>query len=383
MIWGGAGAMNVSVGLIDTIEFMPYRLPLTRPWCSACGQLGERRGWRVQVRCGRLRGYGDCAPLPAAGTEEVGVAWDWLNGWRVRNLRRPLGAALDDLAEADTVIDAAWGSNPAPAARYAAECALADLAAQGAGVSLAHWLSAGDSRGGGGSPRGALDLVPVNAALGALGDITPAVLRDWGSAGYQVLKVKVGLGPPAEDLRRLAALAPHIPEGVALRLDANRAWNLGQASDVIARLAGLRVEALEEPLRDPSATDLRRLQAEAGFPLALDESLHSPGATWNLADLPVRRVVLKPAAIGGLRRTLAIAARARDAGLEVVLTSLIDSAAGLWPTVHLAAAVGGKIPHGLATGQWLARDLGEAPRPRAGFIQVPSAPGGGFRPGPP
>jgi o-succinylbenzoate synthase len=294
-----------------------------------------------------------------------------------------LRSALDELAETDAAIDAAWGSDPAPAARYGAECALADLAAQGDGVSLAQWLSVRDSKDGGAGPRRALELVPVNAALGALGDITPAVLRDWGSAGYQVLKVKVGLGPPEEELRRLTALAQHIPQRVALRLDANRAWNLGQASGAIAGLAGLRVESLEEPLRDPSAADLRRLQAEAGFPLALDESLHGPGTTWALADLPVRRVVLKPAVIGGLRRTLALAAQARDAGLEVVLTSLIDSAAGLWPTVHLAAAVGGKIPHGLATAHWLARNLGEPPRPRAGFIQVPSVPGTGFRPWPP
>jgi o-succinylbenzoate synthase len=368
------------VGLIDTIEFIPYRLPLTRAWRSACGNFSERRGWLVQVRCGGLRGYGDCAPLPAAGTEEAGHAWDWLSTWRVRTLRRPLATILDDLWEADSAVSGHLGSDPAPAARYAAECALADLAAQGAGVSLAQWLSAGDSRDGGDSPRGAFGLVPVNAALGALGDIALTVLRGWCSAGYKVLKVKVGVGPPEEELRRLAALAQHIPAGVVLRLDANKAWNLGQASDVIAGLAGLPVESLEEPLRDPSTTDLRRLQAEAGFPLALDESLHSPGTTLGLADLPVRRVVVKPAAIGGLRRTLALAAQARDAGLEVVLTSLIDSAAGLWPTVHLAAAVGGKIPNGLATAHWLARDLGEPPRPGAGFIQVPSVPGTGFRP---
>ncbi len=373
------------MGLIDTIEFMPYRLPLARTWRSACGNLSERRGWLVQLRCGGLRGYGDCAPLPAAGTEEAGDAWVWLSAWRARTLRQPLRSALDELAETGAAIDAAWGSDPAPAARYGAECALADLAAQGDGVSLAQWLSAWDTghawpEAAPGLAPNALDLVPVNAALGALGDITPAVLRDWGSAGYQVLKVKVGLGPPAEELRRLTALAQHIPQRVALRLDANKAWNLGQASDVIAGLAGLPVESLEEPLRDPSTTDLRRLQAEAGFPLALDESLHSPGTTLGLADLPVRRVVLKPAAIGGLRRTLALAAQARDAGLEVVLTSLIDSAAGLWPTVHLAAAVGGKIPNGLATAHWLARDLGEPPRPGAGFIQVPSVPGTGFRP---
>jgi o-succinylbenzoate synthase len=363
--------------VIETVDLIPYRLPLTRPWRSARGGLGERRGWLIRVGSVELWGYGDCAPLPAAGTEEPAVAWAWLDAWRKRSLRHALGSALDDLAEASPAPGAAWGAGPAPAARNAAECALADLAARRAGVPLARWLSAG-----------AVERIPVNAALGALGDIVPADLLASVANGYRVLKVKVGLAPPGEELRRLAGLVPHIPDGVALRLDANGAWTLGQAQRVMAGLAGLaeramlRVESLEEPLRDPSAPDLRRLQAEAAFPLALDESLHRPGTDWDPTDLPVRRVVLKPAVIGGLRRTMALAARARAAGPEVVLTGLIESAAGLWPTVHLAAALGGTIPQGLATAHWLSRDLGEPPRPDGGWIDLPPGPGGGYCPGP-
>lgn len=361
--------------MIETIDLIPYRLPLTRPWRSARGGLGERRGWLLRVGSRGLFGYGDCAPLPAAGTEETAGAWDWLNAWRVRGLRRPLCSVMADLAEVGDATGSVWTAEPAPAARYAAECALADLAARRAEIPLARWLN-----------PAAAHRVPINAVLGALGDLAPTDLATAAAEGYRVLKVKIGLAPPGEELRRLAALAPHLPSGVALRLDANGAWTLAQAQRmtaglmVLAERSGLQVESLEEPLRDPGDADLRRLQAEVGFPLALDESLHRPGSAWDLTALPVRRLVLKPAVVGGLGRTLALAHQARAAGLELVLTGLIESAAGLWPTVALAAALGADIPQGLATAQWLARDLGGPPRPGNGWIAVPPDPGSGFSP---
>jgi O-succinylbenzoate synthase len=60
--------------LIERVDLVPYRLPLARVWASARGNFRERRGWLVSVRCGDLRGYGDCAPLPEAGTETAEAA---------------------------------------------------------------------------------------------------------------------------------------------------------------------------------------------------------------------------------------------------------------------------------------------------------------------
>ncbi len=92
----------------------------------------------------------------------------------------------------------------------------------------------------------------------------------------------------------------------------------------------------------------------------------------------MRRLVLKPAALGGLRRTLALARRLQAGGIEVVITSLIESAAGLWPTAQLAAAIGSPIPQGLATADWLREDLGPPPRVQAGHLDLPDSPGSGF-----
>lgn len=355
--------------MITAIALSPYRLPLRRPWCSARGAVGERLGWLVGCEADGLVGYGDCAPLPAAGTEDRAAAWGWLSAWRETALGRTPCAALMELEGTDG--DGKGGA--APAARYAAECALADLAAQAAGVPLARWLAPG-------TELDAQPSVPVNAALGPLAEVTGAGLADCATEGYLVFKVKVGLAGLRSELRQIEDLASSLPPGGRLRLDANGAWTLAEAQRAVAALNALPIEALEEPLGDPAPANLGALQGLAGFPLALDESLTRPGTVWDLHDLPVRRLVLKPAGLGGLRRTLALAGTAARAGIEVVVTSLIESAAGLWPTVQLAAAIGSPIPQGLATAAWLARDLGGPPRPRAGRLEIPRVPGGGFRP---
>jgi o-succinylbenzoate synthase len=315
------------------------------------------------VRCevGQFRGYGDCAPLPAAGTEDEAAAWAWLCAWRERALGRPLRSALQDLAEADV---------RSPTGQFAAECAMADVAAQLEGLPLARWLDPSTD-----SARS----VPVNAALGGLVVLTPEDLAASAAEGYRVFKVKVGVEALDVELDRLARLADALPPGGQFRLDVNGAWTLHQARRALTALDELPIEALEEPLRHPDLDALSLLQARVGFPLALDESL-TRGAWPDLSAVPVRRLVLKPAVLGGLRRTLAMARAAQAVGLEVVVTSLIETSAGLWPTLQLAAAVGSPIPQGLATAGWLTQDLGEPPRPEAGAIAVSAVPGGGFLP---
>jgi o-succinylbenzoate synthase len=347
--------------VIEGLDLRPYRLPLRRGWQSARGTLAERAGWVVRARADGHAGLGDCAPLPAAGTETAERALEALLEWRRRLSGCPLETAVGLVGT---------GPTEAPAARFAVECALLDLAARRAGVPLRRWLK----------PRAA-DSVEVNAALGALRGVTPATLQQKLAAGFRIIKIKVGLEEPRSELERLSGLADGLPAGAGLRLDANGAWTLEQARRVVDRLNGLPIESLEEPLREPRYADLRRLQSAARFPLALDETLHRPGRPIELETLPLPRIVLKPAVLGGLRRTLETAERAQGLGIGVVLTSLIESAAGLWPSLQLAAAVPSCLAHGLATSEWLARDLGDAPVVRRGRIRLPERAGSGFRPG--
>jgi o-succinylbenzoate synthase len=346
--------------VIAHLDTQPYCLRLKRPWQTSRGVLTQRKGWLVRAAAEGLCGYGDCAPLPEAGTETPEAAGAALSRLADQASGRPLQAVLAEIAQAGP---------PAPAARCAVECALLDLAAKGAGAPLRVLLSPE-------SPA----LLRVNAALGPLWRQTPKILQTTCREGFRILKVKAGLEPLAIELSRLRELSAAMPPEAAFRLDANGAWNPAEATRFITGLGHLPIESLEEPLRAPDADALGRLQAEAGFPLALDESLLRLDPELQLAGLPVRRLVLKPAVIGGFTKTLAIAERARHLGLQVVITSLLESAAGLWPVAQLAAAVASPAPQGLATSDWLAEDLGPAPMPTGGCITFPAAAGSGFRP---
>jgi len=346
--------------VIERLVVTPYRLPLRRTWRSARGPSRERVGWLVCAHADGLRGYGDCAPLPQAGTEGPEAALAALGDWQARAVGRPLETLIEDMAATRT---------RTPAAGYALECALLDLAAQRTGLPLRRWLSpaAGDS-------------LEVNAALGALRNLSAEGIRAACTSGFRVLKVKVGLQDVSNELTRLKAVAHRLPPGTSLRLDANGAWGPEKAMGMVEALNALPVEALEEPLREPRAGDLERLQSAAVFPIALDESLYRSATPVDLETLPVHRIVLKPAVVGGLRRTQDLAIRAAGLGIEVVLTSLIESAAGIWPTAQLAAAVPSCQAHGLATSDWLALDLGAPPSTATGRIALGEHPGSGFRP---
>jgi o-succinylbenzoate synthase len=322
----------------------------------------------VVASCKGISGYGDCAPLPEAGTEPAASAEHRLRHWCRASARpntRQRQASLTTLLEqlADEL------PSETPAADCAVETALLDLQARILGLPLRRLLSAD-----------ACDSIVVNAALGSAAELSRQQVSTALTQGWRVLKVKVGTADPEQELRRLGEVAKILPDDALLRLDANGAWTWPTATGFISGLHGLPIDCIEEPLASARDADLARLQANAPFAIALDESLARRPWPIDAAALPVRRLVLKPAAIGGLRPTLRLAHAALECGRQVVLTSLVESAAGVWATAQLAAATDSPLAHGLATADWLQQDLGPAPRARLGRITLPRRPGSGFVP---
>jgi L-alanine-DL-glutamate epimerase-like enolase superfamily enzyme len=195
--------------------------------------------------------------------------------------------------------------------------------------------------------------------------------------GYSVLKLKVGLSGGREEIHLLHDLLRCLPIGISLRLDANCAWDEMEAEGFLCALAGLPVESVEDPLASPDMEKWSRLQAKVPFPLAADESLRIMGADAVFNQPLVRRVVLKPMVLGGLLPALALARRAHEANVECVVTTTVDSAVGVTAALHLAAAVGNDLAHGLATSAWLCSDVGNPPLPANGVLQPGDRPGTG------
>jgi o-succinylbenzoate synthase len=258
-----------------------------------------------------------------------------------------------------------------PAVRCALECALLDLISQREAAPLHRWLNPESS-----------SRVRVNANIGALDDgsidqATAAIKR-----GYTTLKLKVGISDVPGEIKQLRLLCSELPESIQLRLDANRAWDAKTARAFLQGIGELPVESLEEPLAEPDLQTLAQLQGETDVALALDETVAELDKhSWSQLH-PLRRIILKPVVLGGVLPSLQLGRCAQELGIEVVVTTTVDSAAGVWAATQLAAAVDptGQLCHGLGTSAWLQRDLGAGPEIQNGTITIPPTPGLGFLP---
>jgi len=302
---------------------LAYRAPIT----TAYGTLDRREVVLLTVvdEDGRT-GRGEAAPLAGFTPETVDEAEAALQRW------------------------ADEGTDPSayPTARAAIDSALLDLASARAGRPVHDLLSPG-------SPA----ELPVAALVAGptVDDLADAARRAVAD-GHPGVKVKVGVGPFEADLERVAAVRAAI-DGAGLRLDANGAWCVSEAIDRLGRLAAFHPEFVEEPTA--GLDDNAAVRAASPVPVAVDESAPDlPSIERALAVRAADVLIVKPSALGGPRPTAEAARRATDAGLRVVVTSLLEGSVGIRATAHLASALGLLQPApGLATAGLLATDVGE------------------------
>lgn len=324
--------------LIKNVRVVPYKRALVRPWQTAQGALMVRRGWEVIVENDDgFTGWGEAAPLPEAGTETF------------ESCKRALMCLADKLnarSVQQALADIKTVALAGPAARCAFETALIDLLAQDHGVSSARWLN---------DPPG--QDVEVNAAAGMLSNLSPAGLSSLHAEGYRVIKVKVGVKPVEAELIHLLHLSEGLPSDVRWRLDANGAWTLDQASVFLENAQDLPIESMEEPLARPNARDWENLQERVPFALAQDESFHQ-------VDLggTVRRVVIKPMAVGGPLSAYRLGRSLQDREVETIVTTTIDGPVGTRAALTTAQALDPqqRWAHGLDTGGWFVDQTGFA-----------------------
>lgn len=203
-----------------------------------------------------------------------------------------------------------------------------------------------------GLPDPVRDRVPVNALIPDEAPVEAAARAALAVAdGFRTVKVKVG--DPA-DVDRVTAVRDAIGPDVALRLDANGAWDLDTARLRLRRMADSAPEFVEEPVA--GLGEMARLRRKVSILIAADESVRGIEDVRQLASTGAADVlILKVQACGGAVRGLHWA---EDAGVPVVVTSMLETSVGLGAGVALAAALP-ELPYacGLATGSLLAGDV--------------------------
>jgi len=196
--------------------------------------------------------------------------------------------------------------------------------------------------------------VPVNVTVPAL-DPDPA-RRLVEESGCRTAKVKVAEPgqDEAADLARVAAVRAALgPEGL-IRVDANGAWDVATAIARIRRLSEFGLEYVEQPVA--TIEGMRLVREAVGVAIAADESVRTAPDPLAVAEAGAADIlVMKVQPMGGVRRTLELAARA---GLPVVVSSALESSVGMAAGVAAAAALPDlQYACGLGTVSLLAGDV--------------------------
>lgn len=327
---------------IARISWRPFAIPMRAAFSAAHGATTSREGVLVRLEAADgVTSLGEASPLPSYGGGSVAAVVDALPAVSSRLLA---GLSHTLVAPESWRWPHAAGTPALPALACAVETALAAMAAARARQPLWRWLC-GDAAG---APA---PVIPVNGTIGAPTTAGAAIEAAAATAaGYRTLKLKVGIAPE-DDARRVSAVRAAIGPDVALRLDANGAWGPVWAPARMAMARDAGVLLVEQPL-PPGAGALAGMAALARefapVRVAADESCRTAADIEALAGTGLVAIV-KPM-VSGLAEAVRMLRRARDLGVECIVTTTLDAGVGTAAAMHLAALLPEpRLACGLAT----------------------------------
>ena len=349
---------------VDRVEIRHVRIPYVTPFESSAGREAAKDCILLRAWADGLAGWGE-SPVSSAPfyvEETVDTAWPILLEFLVP---RVLGRAFSEPAEL-----AGW-LRPIRRnymAKAGLEAAVWDLVAQARGVSLARAL------GGTRTHIGVGMSVGLEPAIGAILDR----IETWLAGGYRRIKVKI---KPGLDAALIAAVRSRFGP-IALAADANGAYTSADAP-ALAALDAYDLVMLEQPLDHDDLVDHAALARVLRTPICLDESIGSAAGARKALDLGACRIVnLKAARMGGLCEALRCHAVCLERGVPVWCGGLLETGVGRAANVALASLPGFTLPADLgASRRYFREDViePEVTVNRDGTVDVPSAPGLGFR----
>lgn len=188
---------------------------------------------------------------------------------------------------------------------------------------------------------GAKQRTPVYTTEGGwLHLATEAIVRETvmaQEAGFQGAKVKVGLPRVADDVARLAAVRKAVGDGFEIMVDANQCFTLSEALRRAAAYADLGIAWFEEPLPADDLDGHARLAAASAVPIAVGESLYSPGQFADYVQRGAASILqVDVARIGGITPWLKVAHLAECHNLAIAPHFLMELHASLTAAVPAA-----------------------------------------------
>ena len=160
-------------------------------------------------------------------------------------------------------------------------------------------------------------------------------------AGHQALKLKIGFDL-AQDIQNIKSLRALLGKKGQLMVDANQAWTVNEAKEMMQKIAAYDIKWLEEPIHaDRPDDEWRSVKASGNTPLAGGENIMGDRHFNRLIEAGYLSVIQPDLAKwGGLTETVPVARKIIAAGIRYC-PHYLGGGIGLLASAHALAAVGG------------------------------------------
>lgn len=157
------------------------------------------------------------------------------------------------------------------------------------------------------------------------------MLENIRTCGFSTIKLKAGFPDDVERVQKIRQQFPHL----RIRLDANQGWTFGQACAIINQLQDLEIELIEEPITG-TPEQLYRLTQISTIPILLDETIQN-AEDLNIYKDCIAGIVVKLAKSGGMQAARILIEKAQSHGLDVMLSSMVESSLGIVQALPLVS----------------------------------------------
>lgn len=355
---------------IAAIEVIPVRLPMKAVLTLSRGpsrtlEEGKRIALVKMTDSDGNVGWGEAGPSRRWSAETVESCTSAIRQYLAPVL---VGHDIFDIAGAHAKmnLELASGLDPGqPIAKCAIDLALHDLIGKRLGINLQSWL---------GAKRAA--SIPLARLVSAATPEEAARITESALAeGFRGFKVKVGHHKDRDiDIVRAVVQASR---GGYVWADANQGYTLEEALRMARAMEPLGITLFEQPVAMSDVYGMKKLLSATGLTIALDEAaIGLPFVIEMIRREAVEGLAIKVSKVGGIHYARQMCDLARNAGLTLIGSGLMDAPIGFAASVHVFAAYGITLPADLNGPQFIAEDYLAQPLPvRDQVAFVPDGPG--------
>ncbi len=283
-----------------TVE--PKSWPLRKPFKISRDESTHAETILCHISDGTATGSGEAA----------GVSY---KGETVASIKAQIEAAIPRIADGVSREELQQIMSPG-GARNAVDCALWDLEAKQSGRTVWQMLDW--------QPHAVTTVYTIGI------DTAENMQKDAAEhADFPILKVKVGIGDPLEQISAIRSGSPN----AAIVIDANQAWTVDDLDKYASGLKALNVEMIEQPLAHDKDEALRGY--EPLIPLCADESCNTRDDLERLSGL-YEILNIKLDKTGGLTEAVALALQAEAQGFDLMVGNMLGSSLAMAPAFVIA-----------------------------------------------